>query len=347
MQVIINTITSILQALTYFSTSVVVTYTSYQFINYLIRQLKSLINKTKHELINIINQELKLKESFDQKLNESLAQELDDSLSQEINDALDRSMGSISPDTDSPDPNERVYVPEPSPVLKNNFANQHSYQHGLTIGPVTYAPFVSKLGPSDGDFITATGEMGSRMFFSDPNNLNNFAKPETKYDEVERRMRERMDQYSFHVANGNRAPIPTEINFALDGSDTRRKLNESETYRTNIPNLSDRFAASLPDTSSFFNMHNQNHFNHTFKNDDHYIPTYSKMPNLNNNLMHNSMMMTNNMMNNNLNDIGVSTRRISNPSFDLRGDPLTNQMTGLKGNTVVGPWMQSSIQPSV
>lgn len=330
MLVIINTITSILQALTYFSTSVVVTYTSYQFINYLIRKIKFLINKTKYELINIINQELKLKESVDQELNKSL------DLDKEINDEMVKSMDSESPDSVSSD--DHVYVPISPSVPKNNFVGQNSYQHGLTIGPVTYAPFVSEpiLGTrlNDGNYITATGELSDRMFFGDP---HNFIKPETKSDEVERKMRERMDQYSFHVANGNRTPIPTEINFALDGSDTRRKLNESETYRTNIPNIFD-----VPrSTSSFLgNNLNYNQANHTFKNDDIYIPTYGKMSMLNDKVMRNSMMMTNGMMNHAMaNDIGtsMSTRRISNPSFDLRGDPAIKPMTGLQGNTMSGP----------
>ena len=143
-------------------------------------------------------------------------------------------------------------------------------------GGGNFAPLSSLAGP--GEYITATGEMGSRMPFNDGNGgggnmMSNemgggmggdqgmYADKKHSIDDLERRMLERQTDYQARPMNmnsftggfggagsgmgggmgvgmmynpnpfGNNNQKPPEINFALDGGDTRRTKEREEFMR--------------------------------------------------------------------------------------------------------------------
>ncbi len=131
-----------------------------------------------------------------------------------------------------------------------------------TMGSGNFAPISSLAGP--GEFITATGEMGNNMQFTngDSNNGNYdqsmYVDKKNSVDDLERRMMERQNEYQARPMNmnsfggnmnnmfgsndmmfGNNNTMynpnqfnnnqrPPDINFALDGGDTRRTKEREE-----------------------------------------------------------------------------------------------------------------------
>ena len=101
------------------------------------------------------------------------------------------------------------------------------------IGSSSFASF-EQLGSSDGGYITASGELGNKMHL----NSSEMTLKKGSTDEIERAVLERAGEYDMpnmsYNGNGARRP-PAEINFALDGGDTRGSAQNSN-MNTNMQN---------------------------------------------------------------------------------------------------------------
>jgi len=326
MQGIANMITNVWTFLTIVSTATVtvgIAFALTRYINYVVATIKRLI---KQKIVSVVNEHNdQIKETRD---------DLDD-----LKDDIDDNASTISIESDQP---VRLIPKQVSPVSPVISKQDDEYDRGLTIGPITYAP----IPRGTGKYYTADGSLSQHgMAFPDAGidrfSQYDFNKPSG--DDLERRMLERQIQYEKERVR------PPEINFALDGGDTRQRLTEmmqSMNY-TNPP---------VYNPSEYSNMGFQGF--HEIQ-----LPTYNpNRLNFNNNQGLNTRSPSNLISENLRRDIPVPNFTVSpwlQSSMALNTTPTSNDFNNAKNNLknrdirrdipipkfAVGPWSQSTIVP--
>ena len=236
-----------------------------------------------------------------------------------------------------------------------------------------FAPISSFNSP--GEYITATGEMGSRMNVGGSDNYSSndqqtmFSDKKGAVDDLERRMLERQNDYqarpmnmgSFNNFNGGGSNYdnnfmynpgqfnnqkPQEINFALDGGDTRRTKEREDFIRqaTGGQNMQQNdmmgnfgfmdFDGNMGGGMNFDmmgmglmgnNLSNNMQQNNMMPNNTMY-QNNMQQNNMHQNNMHQNNMMNNNMMNNNMINNNMMNNNMMNNNM------MQNNMVQQNGN---------------
>ncbi len=239
-------------------------------------------------------------------------------------------------------------------------------------GGAAYASFNANQQFQQGGYITATGEMGAQMNMGGNNEM--YSKKDST-DDIERRMMERQNDYvgkpsggfgggfgnnmmggmmggmnggmmsrmqdmnniNYNPLNMNNQGKPPEINFALDGGDTRR-TKEKEMLQQQAQNMMGGMDGGMFSGFDMGGMGNMAGFDMGMGMNGMGNMGMQNMNGMGNNMMNNNMMnnnmMNNNMMNNNMmgnmNNMGMNGMGNNMMNNNMMGN--MNNMNGMNNN---------------
>jgi hypothetical protein len=313
-----NTLTTVASVIT-------ISYFTKDILKYIISLIRTYVTKLKNELVN------QIKSLISEALNDKL--KINAPINNNDNNNDNDSIHEFFEDLPLP---KKVDIVEPLTGLKKKAGDSiHSQQASASLFP-------EKL--NNAKFIGTTGEYyETPMEFGKKNDFNQqipiftrFNDPES-FENLEKKMFDRQNQYKSPTRN-----IDNEINFALDGSDTRYKpkINFSLNNQDNLPQMNFN--------QSFLNQVEQNILSKPATDNNILteanplqIPIYTPIhvQKLNNKTI-GLLKKKNNFLNDNL-------QQHIDVSFNINKNDASLNKLDTNLNLEVSPWMMSSIEPDI